>query len=703
MTSLTEHQLLLVLLGLTIILLVGRTLGEIARRLGQPEVLGELCAGFVLGPSVAGAIAPAAHRALFLDPTVGAVLSAFSWVGAVLLLVLAGAEVDLGILRERARPGALAAAGAVVPSLLAGLLFTRVVLHGSTASGVFLGIVLGVTAVSVVAKILIERGALRRSWAQVLLAGGVASEVVVWLLVALASATQSAAPVAAATRSAVSAVGFFLVVILLGRRATAWAMRRVADATHITKGPISLVLVLAFVAGAFTQALGLHALLGAFALGVLLGRAPRAGRPLFDALQTLTTGLFAPVFFVLAGMRVDVTELRTPAAWGTVALLLAVATIAKVVPATLGARLGGLPPVEAALVGVGLDVKGGTDVIVAILGVELGLLSPEIYTMYAVVAIVTGLASPPLLDRLAARAPPSTEEAARLEREEAERRAYVPRVERVLLPVVAPALSALPAPLLSALAASKHARGQTFDVTELRVGAREGDALDAIGEAAALANVELTRRTVDPRGAVHTILEAARDHDLVAVGARPPRKAHQLSFGHLQDAIIHRARSNVLVVVNAGDAPIVEAKRILVPIIGLEYSLAAADIAAHLALAWDADLVFFHTVLSDTAPLRWHERDHARLWHAAHGVVEEAAFRARRLGVRVDRLVRAGRHPRQEIVRELEGATYDLVVVGCYDHGTRGRVYLGSTVEALVTRSRTPAVLLVSRGAPWAV
>jgi nucleotide-binding universal stress UspA family protein len=337
-------------------------------------------------------------------------------------------------------------------------------------------------------------------------------------------------------------------------------------------------------------------------------------------------------------------------------------------------------------------------VIVAIVGVELGLLSPELYTMYAVVAIVTGIMSPALLDRLAARAPPSADEAARLEREEAERRAYVPRVERVLVPLVAPAHVELAKPLLEALASSKHALKETFDVTELRIGDRDPGAagLDEVEE---LANVELTRRTVEPRGALHAVLEAAALHDLVAVGAKPPRRAHQLSFGRLQDAVIHRARSNVLVVVSAKDE-LPPARRILVPLIGLEYSLAAADVAAHLSLSWGAELVLLHAVLSESAPLRWHERDHARLWNAAHGIVEEAAFRARRLGVQVDQRVRAGRHPGQEIVRELERGAYDLVVVGCYDHGTRGRTYLGTTVEALVTRSKTPAALLVSRGAP---
>ena len=249
-----------------------------------------------------------------------------------------------------------------------------------------LGIVLSVTAVGVLAKILIERRALRRRYAQIMLAAGIASEVLVWVLVSFALSIRNGSLVTAGL-SILSILGFFLVMLTLGRRFTFWAMRRVTDLTGITHGPVSLVLVLTFLAAAITQSLDLHALLGAFVFGVLLSRAPRASAPLLESLQTFTVGLFAPIFFALAGMRVNMFQLDRPAAIGTVLLLLATAFLVKVGFSTLGARLGGVPLWESVLVGVGLDLKGGTDVIVAILGTELGLLSNQTYTLYTMVAI----------------------------------------------------------------------------------------------------------------------------------------------------------------------------------------------------------------------------------------------------------------------------------------------------------------------------
>src|SRR5919199_658372 len=464
MRSLSEQQLLFTLVDLAIILVFSRAAVVLARWLRQAEVLGLLFAGFVLGPSVQGVGLPAVYRALFLNGAVSLVLSAFSWVGAALLLLLAGAAVDLRILRAEIRPGTLAAAGAIIPSLAAGTVFSWLVLHKGAPYGFFLGIVLSVTAVSVAAKLLLERDVMRRRYAQVIMAAGVASEVLVWVLVSVVASVHSSSPVLAALRSAVYAVGFFLIMMTVGRRLTFWAMRRVADTPGLIQGQRSLSLVLALLAAALTQFLGLHVLLGAFVVGVLLSQTPRTDQPFVAGVQALTMELLVPVFFVLAGMRVNVFQLGGPAAIGLVLLLFVVATLVKGCFSALGARLGGLRGWEAPLVGTGLNLKGGTDVIVAIIGVESGLLSVRTYTMYAVVAMLTVLVSPTLLRVLAAKAPPGPQELARLNREEAKRRAYLPRVERLLVPVLPALRPHAVARVVEQIARAKRQEHETFDI-----------------------------------------------------------------------------------------------------------------------------------------------------------------------------------------------------------------------------------------------
>src|SRR5919199_3815864 len=680
MRGLSEQQLLLALVDLAVILVFSRAAGVLARRLRQAEVLGQLFAGFLLGPSVLGVVLPAVYHTLFLNGAVSLVLSGFSWVGAALLLLLAGTEVDLRILRAEIRPGTLAAAGAIIPSLAAGTVFSWLALHRGAPYGFFLGIVLSVTAVSVAAKLLLEGDAMRRRYAQVIMDAGVASEVLVWVLVSVLAAVHSSSPVLAALRSAVYAVGFFVVMMTVGRRLTFWAMRHVADIPGVIQGQRSLSLVLAFLAAALTQALGLHVLLGAFVAGVILGHAPRADRPFVGSLQALTMELLAPIFFVLAGMRVDVFQLGSPAASGLVLLLFVVATLVKVGFSALGARLGGLRGWEAPLVGAGLNLKGGTDVIVAIIGVESGLLSVRAYTMYAVVAMLTVIVSPTLMRILAAKAPPGAEELARLNREEAKRRAYLPRVERVLVPVLPALFPHAVARVVEKIARAKQQEHETFDITAFEAvsaapaeplgGLAIPQARESLRGAGHLAEGKVRQRRMAVPDVLPPILDAATDRDLIAIGAGRPAPVLALSLGPLQDRIIDKARTNVLVVVNGDDGACARLERILVAINGLEHSLAAADVAAYLAKAANAELVLFNVRPLTRESLVWQDPERRGLLEAAgYRTLREAMFRIAPLGVRVSTRVELGEDPGAEIVRELWRRPYQLVVLGAVNRG----------------------------------
>jgi nucleotide-binding universal stress UspA family protein len=451
-------------------------------------------------------------------------------------------------------------------------------------------------------------------------------------------------------------------------------------------------------------------LLGAFVAGVLLGHAPRTDRPFVEGVQALTMELLVPVFFVLAGMRVDVFQLGSPAASGLVLLLFVVASLVKVGFSALGARLGGLRGWEASLVGAGLNLKGGTDVIVAIIGVESGLLSVRTYTMYAVVAMLTVLVSPTLLRILAAKAPPGREEMARLNREEAKRRAYLPRVERVLVPVLPALLPHAVARVVEQIAKAKHQEHEMFDIVTFEAvsaapaeplgGLAVAQAKESLRAAGHLAEGKVAQRRMAVPDALPLILEAATDHDLIAIGARPPAPAMALSLGKLQDRIIDEARTHVLVVVDGYHDTSAPIERILVAINGLEHSLAAGDVAAYLAKAANAELVLFNVRHLTRESLVWQDQEHrGRLEAAGYRTLREAMFRIALSGVRVSTRVELGEDPGAAIVRELQRRPYQLVVLGAVDRGGRGRLDLGSCIPTVLTQSRTPAVLLVSHEA----
>ncbi len=711
MHGLTETDVLLSLVAVAALLLATRATAELARRFGQPEVLGELLGGFLIGPSVLGGLFPQIFHALFGRVVVAQGLSLLSWIGAILLLLIAGIEADLVILREKAMPGLLAAAGAIGASLVFATVVAVKLMGRTPESGFFLGLVYSVTAVSVVAKLLIERGALRRGYAQVMLAAGIASEVLVWPLISVVSSLHIGGNAwIAGLKSAALAGAFFALMLTLGRRFTFWAMRRVADMTAIANGELSLILLLVSISAIFTAAAGLHPLLGAFVFGVLLSRAPRATVALKERLQALTVSFFAPIFFGLAGMRVNLFDLHGARSIKGILLLLFGVGLLKVLFGFLGAKAGRLPVWEAASVGVGLNLKGGSDVVVAIVGTELGLLSADLYTMYAVVAILTVLLTPPLLAKLSSRALPDDAEIERLNHEEARRRAYFADMERVLVPDIAELRPELIASLVELIARAKSQQREIFDITELSTEptvAAEGAAVlpperqqlsRRLARAVAHEHVQMEQLVIE-KDPLEAVLEAAATQQMVfaaSTGANPASVT--LSFGAMHDALLCRAVCDVLLAVHAGPVLPVP-RRILVPVNGLEHSLAAADVAAYLATACGAELVLFNIAHTRMEAMFWKGGGQRDVLQRGYTVVREAQFRVARLGAWVSTRVRLGADPAAAILQELKRRPYGMVVLGGVGRTSDGGLALGSTIEHILREATVPRLLLVSRGA----
>ncbi|MGI4830252.1 MAG: cation:proton antiporter [Janthinobacterium lividum] len=708
MHGFSEHQLLGAFLAIAVVLLSARGMAELSRRLGQPEVLGELLGGFLIGPSALGALFPGAYGALFLNLEVSHALMLLSWIGAILLLMIAGMEADLAILRQKVVPGLLAAAGAIGASIGVGTFLGVKVFRLEPTSALFLGLVLSVTAVSVVAKLLIEREALRRDYAQVMLAAGIAGEVLVWPLISIVSSVQHRAnPVVAGFRASGLAIAFFAVMFTLGRRFTYWAMRRVADVTAIPNGELSLVLILLCVSAAITTLMGLHPLLGAFVFGVLLGKAPRATIALKERIQAVTIALFAPIFFGLAGMRVNLFNLRGMQSLEGIFVLLVVAGLAKIAFGFLGARAGRLPLHEAAAVGVGLNLKGGTDVVVAIVGTELLLLSSDLYTTYAVVAILTVVATPPVMNWLAAKTAPGEVELKRLNREEARKLAYLADRERVLLPMVPELLPAVSARLVSAIATAKHGEDELFDVTELSFGedlsiTRAGtpdevvEASSLLSHASEFEHVGLERISSADEDIFPALEAAAEGQHLLTIGATAVSGDVALSFGAIQDRILREIGTDILLTVSK-DADFPPIKRILVPINGLGHSLAAADVAAYIAKGIDAEVVLLTVVAPRLGTLFWKERKHRDLLQAGYTITREAQARIARLDVRQSEQVVLAASPGEAAMEEMKRQSYDLLMLGSVMRTSEHGVSLGGTVEHLLQAAKIPCAVLISR------
>ncbi len=497
-------------------------------------------------------------------------------------------------------------------------------------------------------------------------------------------------------------------MLTLGRRFTFWAMRRVADVTAVASGELSLVLILLCLSAAATASMGLHPLLGAFVFGVLLSKAPRATIALKERIQALTIALFAPVFFGVAGMRVNLFDLRGAQSIKGILILFLLAGVVKTAFGFIGALSGRLPLWEAATVGVGLNLKGGTDVVVAIVGVELLLLSPDLYTMYAVVAILTVLVSPPLMAWLAAKTTPGEQELRRLNREEARKLAYLADMERVLIPLVPELLPALSARIVGALATAKQSERELFDITEFSVGedttlVRHTThdsvvyAASVLAHAAEHEHIDL-QRVSSGSDLFANLQKAAEGQQLLAIGSSSVSGEISLSFGELQDRMLRDTSADVLLTI-ASEPELAPIRRILVPINGLGHSLAAADVAGYIAKGSDAEVVLLSVVASRLGTLFWRERKHRDLLQAGYTITREAQVRIARLDIQLSEQVVLADDPAQAVLDELRRQSYDLLVLGAVVRSSTEGIALGSTVERLLKAAEMPRALLVSRNA----
>ncbi|MFC4056232.1 cation:proton antiporter [Actinomadura syzygii] len=410
--GLDPHRLLVFLVQVGGLLLLALLLGRVARRLGMPAIVGELAAGVLAGPSVLGHLAPALSGwVLPHEPEQAHLLDAVGQLGVLLLVGLTGAHLDLGLIRRRGGAVAwISGAGLAVPLTLGigcGLLLPGSLVPDGAGRGtvaLFLGVALGVSAIPVIAKTLLELRLLHRDVGQLTLCAVTVDDLAGWVLLSVVSAM---ATTGVRTNEVLLAVGKVALVIALTAVAVPLVRAGLRAARHGSQDAVAAV-ALILLAAAGTQALGLEAVFGAFVAGVALGGEEGPAR--LPGLDAAVLTVLAPLFFVTAGLRMDLGALTRPVVAGAAALLLAAAITGKFGGAYLGARLSGLGHWEGLALGAGMNARGVVEVVIAMVGLRLGVLPPEIYTVIVLMAVVTSVMAPPVLRSAMARVAESDDE-----------------------------------------------------------------------------------------------------------------------------------------------------------------------------------------------------------------------------------------------------------------------------------------------------
>ena len=401
------------LLQLIVILVAARLAGRAIQVIGQPPVIGEMLAGLALGPSLLGAVSPRTLEFLFPADSLGP-LSALSQLGVLLFMFVVGLRLDLGLLRGKARAAVatsyasiaapFAMGAALAPSLHDTLAPAGV---GLLPFALFLGAAMSVTAFPVLARILTDRGILQTRIGSVAIASAAVDDVTAWCIlaavVAVARASYDATSMAGREFLAtiLASAGYVLLVATVGRRLLSeWVRGR--RAFTLTSPFVSAAVILALASALVTETLGIHALFGAFLAGTIVPRTAREGTVavasgIADRVEDVVGAVLLPVFFAITGLRTSIGLIAEPGLWGVFAIILLIAVSGKLGGSAIAARLTGMSWREALSIGALMNTRGLMELVILNVGLDIGVISPALFTMMVLMALVTTAMTSPLL------------------------------------------------------------------------------------------------------------------------------------------------------------------------------------------------------------------------------------------------------------------------------------------------------------------
>ena len=392
-----------VLLALVLIILCARALGALFRRFNQPQVMGEMIAGILLGPSFLGRIAP--HATTYILPNqVAPYLSMLAQIGVILYMFLVGVELDVNLLRGRSHASiAISHASIIAPFLLGGglalwlypQLATRDVPF--TVFALFIGVAMSITAFPVLARILTDQGMHRSRMGTIALGCAAVDDVTAWCLFAFVMSVAHAKAGNVMLTLALTAAFIATVLFVVRPLAQKVIHRQELRGSATTKDSIVIVCAALLLAALATDRIGIHALFGAFLIGTVIPHDSQLARDIAQRFEDLVVVLLVPVFFAFTGMRTQIGLVHGWHEWMICVVIIAVASVGKFGGAFAASRFTGLDWRESTALGILMNTRGLMELIVLNVGLDLGVISPTLFSMLVIMAVVTTLATTPIL------------------------------------------------------------------------------------------------------------------------------------------------------------------------------------------------------------------------------------------------------------------------------------------------------------------
>ncbi len=708
-----------------ILIFCGRLLGELMQRIGQPAVIGQLVAGLLLGPSVLGLLWPAAEQAIFPKAIEQkAMLDGIAQIGILLLLLLTGMETDLKLVRKVGRSAiSISLTGIVVPFAfgfaLGEFLPESLLPHPEARliTSLFLGTALSISSVKIVAIVVREMHFMRRNVGQIIVSAAITDDTVGWIIIAITfslaqSGTVEPLSIAKSVLGTIVFLGFSLTI---GRRIV-FSLIRWANDHFVSDVPvISTIFVIMGVMALITHQIGVHSVLGAFVAGVLVGESPILTKKIDEQLRGMITGFFAPIFFGLSGLSADLTILNsTTLIYLTIGLIL-IASLGKFSGAFIGGKLGGLSGRESFALASGMNARGSTEVIVATIGLSLGMLNETLFTMIVTMAVVTTMAMPPMLRWALSRLPLGEDERKRLEREEFEARGFVTNLERLLIAVDDSSNGKFASRLAGLIASTRGMPTTVFQLGKSKGtgGARSEDAKASAKDVEAIAkqaqsnkkksghedeprDVDVTTRVQESSTQKAIEDEAKKGYDLLMIGVRNTLT----SDGAIRNEVnrIASGFAGPLGLITARgvheEKPLSARLNILVAVAGTDISNRAAEVAIVIAHASNSRISALY-VSSVSAGNKLRIRPATASHRLEESVLKDIVETGERFGVNIRTAVRVHAMPDEAILQYAKSGRYDLIVMGV-SRRSGEKLFFGNTAQSVLEKAPCSVLLLAA-------
>lgn len=404
MSKLTHHEVMILLVQLSAMLLMGRLFAEVARRLKQPAVVGEIVAGIIIGPTVLGMVQPEWFEALFpKEAHSGVVLAGFVQVAVVMLLFVAGLEVDLHIVWQQGRQSIITSLFGLIVPFLFGFMFPYLFpdffgladIHAKFVFALFMGTAMAISALPVIVRILMDLGLFKSRMGLLVVASAMIDDVIGWIIFSvILGMIGKGAEGSSFLNTILLTIGFAAVMLTLGRgvlnRLLPWINKKMAWPGSV----LSVSLAFCFLGAAFTEYIGIHAIFGAFIMGVAFGDSVHFSERAKEIVHQFINNVFAPLFFVAIGLRVNFVANFD---FGLTVIIIIIAFAGKIIGSGLGTRLGGFTWRESMAAGFGMNARGAMEIILGLIALENGLIDERVFVSLVVMALFTSMTSGPLM------------------------------------------------------------------------------------------------------------------------------------------------------------------------------------------------------------------------------------------------------------------------------------------------------------------